>query len=266
MNQRTSSPVELHVLRRGQGVPLLLVHGFPLDHRMWHAQIDALADEFNVLAPDLRGFGRSPGLPGTVTMAELADDVAAALDRLEIRQPVHFCGLSMGGYVAWQFWARHRERLASLILCDTKAVGDTEEGAKGRHAMSLKVLQEGSESIVEPMLEKLISPHSRQHKPEVVARLRQMISESSPQAIASVLGGMAVREDMTGRLAEVDVPTQLIVGRHDAISPVEEMRSIAAGMSGEKFQVIDHAGHMTPMENPQEFNQTVREFLHGLRS
>jgi len=261
MNANPSAQVELHVERRGRGTPLLLVHGFPLDHHMWHAQLDALADKYQVLAPDLRGFGKSPVTAGIVSMAQLADDLAAALDRLEIRQPVHFCGLSMGGYVAWQFWLRHRAKLASLILCDTKAAADTAEAARGRGSMALKVLNEGSASIVETMLEKLIAPSTRQEQPEVVARLRQMISESNPQGIAAVLGGMAAREDMTARLPDIDLPTQLIVGRHDAISTVEEMRSIAAGINGAKFTVIDHSGHMTPMENPQAFNRAVREFL-----
>src|SRR5437773_12119040 len=114
--------VRLNVVESGRGSPLVLVHGYPLDHSMWRSQIDGLADICRVIAPDLRGFGASEVTPGTVTMEQMADDLVALLDALQIAEPVVFCGLSMGGYVGWQFALRHRSRLAKLILCDTVAV------------------------------------------------------------------------------------------------------------------------------------------------
>src|SRR5689334_18519351 len=122
----------LHVVDQGRGQPLLLVHGFPLDHTMWRGQIDALSKTHRVLAPDLRGFGKSSPVGGddaVLTMAQLADDLATMLTALQITEPVTFCGLSMGGYVAWQFAARHTGLLRRLILCDTKAAADTKEAA-----------------------------------------------------------------------------------------------------------------------------------------
>ncbi|HEY2411185.1 MAG TPA: alpha/beta fold hydrolase, partial [Pirellulaceae bacterium] len=114
--------IKLNVVERGTGVPLLLAHGFPLDHSMWSGQLDGLSDRCRVIAPDLRGFGASDVVPGVATMQQMADDLAGVLDALAIREPVIFCGLSMGGYVAWQFALRHRTRLAKLILCDTRAI------------------------------------------------------------------------------------------------------------------------------------------------
>src|SRR5438477_10780764 len=124
--------VRFNVIDRGRGTPLVLVHGYPLDHSMWQGQIEGLSDMCRVIAPDLRGFGKSSVTPGVVTMEQMADDVAALLDELSITERIIFCGLSMGGYVAWQFAFRHRPRLAKLILCDTRAVADSLEVASGR--------------------------------------------------------------------------------------------------------------------------------------
>src|SRR4051812_47482628 len=123
--------LDLNVVQRGNGTPLLLAHGYPLDHTMWRGQLDGLADGCRVIAPDLRGFGASGVTPGVVTMEQLADDMARLLEALQIKDPIVFCGLSMGGYVAWQFALRHRPRLARLILCDTRAMADPPEAAAG---------------------------------------------------------------------------------------------------------------------------------------
>jgi len=136
--------IGMNVVERGSGVPLLLVHGYPLDHSMWQGQIEGLGDACRVIAPDLRGFGASGVTPGTVTMGQMADDMAALLDALKIHEPIVFCGLSMGGYVAWQFALRHRQRLTKLILCDTRAAADSPEAAAGRLKTADKVLDEGA--------------------------------------------------------------------------------------------------------------------------
>jgi 3-oxoadipate enol-lactonase len=122
----------LNVVQEGNGRPLLLVHGFPLDSSMWQGQIDALADQFRVIAPDLRGFGQSCVTPGSVTMQEYADDLAALLKAMHVGEPVIFCGLSMGGYIGWQFVARHPEKLSALIVADSRALADNEKAAAGR--------------------------------------------------------------------------------------------------------------------------------------
>ena len=150
--------VELAVVERGTGMPLLLVHGFPLDHSMWNAQIEALGRQWRAIAPDLRGFGASQVTPGTGSMEQMADDLAALLDTLQVTEPVVLIGLSMGGYVAFQFLRRHAHRLRALVLCDTRAVPDTAEGAAGRHKLAAQVLEQGAAPVADAMLPKLFGP------------------------------------------------------------------------------------------------------------
>src|SRR6476660_4012548 len=158
MAANSVSGCEFNVVERGSGVPLLLVHGFPLDHSMWDGQLDGLAGSYRVIGPDLRGFGSSDVTPGTVTMEQLADDMAALLDALKVSEPVAFCGLSMGGYVAWQFALRYRARLAKLLLCDTRAVADSAEAAAGRLKTAEKVLAEGAGVAADALIPKLFAP------------------------------------------------------------------------------------------------------------
>ena len=247
----------------GQGPTLLLVHGFPLDHRMWNAQLASLAGEYRVIAPDLRGFGRTaPSLPipDELTMERQADDMAELLGALSVQEPVTFCGLSMGGYIAWQFWKRHRDKLARLILCDTKAAADSAEQAKGRHETAAKVLKEGVAPLTESMLPKLLGDATRKNRPEIVQEMKEMMNQASPDGVAGALKGMAARSDMTGSLAQVDVPTLVICGSEDVITPAKEMRTIAQGIRGAKYVEIAGVGHMSPLEKPDEVNAAIRAF------
>jgi 3-oxoadipate enol-lactonase len=252
---------ELAVTVSGNGQPLVLVHGFPLDHSMWQGQIDAFANGYQVIAPDLRGFGQSTVSPGLVTMQRMADDIAQVLNGLAIDQPIVLCGLSMGGYVAWQFALRHRERLAKLILCDTKAAADTPEAAANRIAMADKVQREGAAFVAEAMLPKLFAPDHLQASPPYIEATRQVILRTDPKAIAAAQRGMAQRPDMTDRLAQFDVPALVLCGQHDAISPPAEMRSIAEKLPQATYVEIAGAGHMAPLEKPAEVNAAIRQFL-----
>lgn len=257
-------PVFLNVLDQGRGQPLLLVHGFPLDQTMWRAQVSELAKDFRVLAPDLRGFGQSSPITAddaVVTMVQYADDLAAMLSAMSIQQPVTFCGFSMGGYVAWQFAARHADQLGRLILCDTKAAADTTEAAENRRKLAAKVLAEGSQAAADAMLPKLFSKRSLESKAACVEETRQTILRTRPQAIAAALRGMAQREDFTAKLPAISVPTLVLCGAEDAISPPAEMRSIAAAIPGAEYAEIPAAGHMSPVEDPPGVHQTIRNFL-----
>ena len=254
---------ELFVADEGRGPPLLLVHGFPLDHSMWQHQLAAFAPDHRVIAPDLRGFGHSDVTPGTVGMDQFADDLAALLDALHVTEPVTFCGLSMGGYIAWQFWLRHASRLSRLVLCDTRAVADTDEVARGRRVTAERVLQEGPAIVADTMLGRLCCDATRREQPELVADLRRVILATAPHGIAAALRGMAQRPDVTALLAEVRVPTLVICGAHDEISPVEEMRQIAANIPAAQFAIVPNSGHMSPLENPAFVNSELRRFLQS---
>jgi len=261
MTRYAVGSIALNVVVAGSGPPLVLVHGFPLDHRMWQAQIEALADEHLVIAPDLRGFGASDVTPGTVTMQQMADDLAALLDVLAVGQPVTLAGLSMGGYVAWQFALRHRPRLARLILCDTRAQADTPEAAAGRLALADRVVAEGAAVVAETLLPRLFAPSTYTQRPALVAATREVILRTNPEGIAAALRGMAQRPDVRPQLREIEVPALVLGGEEDAISPPEEMQQIAQALPRGMWVPIPQAGHMAPCEQPQQVNQAIRQFL-----
>ena len=265
MNQITVADVEVAYLDCGEGQPVLLVHGFPLDHSIWSSQLPALAPHCRAIAPDLRGFGMTPlgavGTPVCVAMEQYADDLAGLLDALRIDQPIVFCGFSMGGYIAWQFVRKYADRLAGLVLCDTRAQADAEDARDVRLKMADQVAQWGSEVVAEMMEPKLVAQQSKVQMPELIETLRGVMSRSSPGAIAAAQRGMAARPDMTALLPHINVPSLVVVGAEDILSPPEEMRSMADAIPNAQFVVIPSAGHMAPMENPREFNRQLLTFL-----
>jgi pimeloyl-ACP methyl ester carboxylesterase len=244
-----------------RGPVLVLAHGFPLDHGMWQYQIEHFASQARVIAMDLRGFGQSRGGEGSCSMADYADDCAATLKALGVEEPVVFCGLSMGGYVAWQFWKRHREMLGQLILCDTRAEADTEEVARGRNRMAFDVLARGSAFVADAMLPRLMSPETYEQFPERVEALRQVMIKNSPEAIAMAQRAMASRVNATRWLSQIDVPTLGICGVDDEISRVDEMENMVREMPQARLVVIPAAGHMAPFENPVKVNEAIEVFL-----
>jgi 3-oxoadipate enol-lactonase len=254
----------LHVSDTGRGTPLLLVHGFPLDHTMWRPQIDAFTPSHRVIAPDLRGFGASDVTEGTVTMAQHADDLAALLDALGVSEPVVYCGLSMGGYVGWEFLRRHRDRVRALIVCDSRAAGDSEEAQANRAKMAANVLDNGPEVAAAAMRPKLFADSTRRDHPEIVESLESTMLATAPHGIAASLHGMAARADATELLATIAVPTLLVVGESDAITPPDEMAAVAAAIPGATLERIPNAGHMAPLENAEAVNAVLRTFLAGL--
>ena len=250
---------------RGAGPVVLLVHGFPLDHTMWNAQIDWLArHRYRVIAPDLRGFGLSAVTREIVTMERFADDMAGLLDSLEIHEKVVFCGLSMGGYVAWQFWRKYASRTRALILCDTRAAADTPEMAAARLEMADRVTREGPRPLIDAMTPNLFGQPTVDSSPDTLKTLRRVMLTSDADAIAAAARGMAQRPDVTAELPDITCPALVIVGELDAISTPEEMRAIASSMPDCKFVEIPDSGHMTTMEKPQEVNTAIGEFLDGL--
>ena len=261
MKTQTVNGVDLAFVDQGLGRPVVLVHGFPLDHTMWNAQIDALSENYRVIVPDLRGFGQSGVTGGTVTMQQFADDLAGLLDAVEAEAPVVLCGLSMGGYVALQFWQRHGSRLAGLILCDTRAVTDSPDVATARLEMAQRVVREGPAPLVDGMMPKLFGPSTAEDRPELVDSLRHVMINTAPKGIAAAARGMARRPDMVAGLAEIDCPTLVFAGEHDAISTRDEMREIARAIPRARFVEIAGSGHMSPMERPAEVNAAILEFL-----
>ena len=256
----------VHFCDRGMGHPVLFVHGFPLNCEMWRPELDALALEYHVIAPDLRGFGQSEGSgDATVTMEQFADDIAALLGHLGIDEPVTYCGLSMGGYIAWPFLQKYPERVNSLVLCDTRATADAPDAREARYKLAEEVLQDGPEVAARAMVPKLFATCMIEHRPEMVAKVQEMILHTDPHAIAAASRGMAERPDVSACLADIDLPTLVIVGKEDRITPPEEMREMAHLINGAIVAEIPEAGHLAPLENPKAFTGTLCRFLKTLQ-
>jgi pimeloyl-ACP methyl ester carboxylesterase len=253
--------LRLNVVEAGAGRPLLLVHGFPLDHSMWNGQLEGLADRYRVIAPDLRGFGLSEITSGTSTMQQFADDLAELLGALQISEPVVYCGLSMGGYIGWQFVARHRAKVGALIVADSRAVADNEKAAAGRLETADKVEKEGTKIVADAMLPKLFPAAAIERGEPCVKATEAVMLAAPPSGVAAALRGMAKRPDYTKELAKIDVPTLVICGAEDAIAPLSEMEGIAKAIPNAKFVSIAGAGHMAPLEKPAEVNAAIRSFL-----
>jgi len=258
MERTTVALGEIAYRVEGSGRPWLLVHGFPLDHSMWRGQIEFLAERARVVAVDLPGFGMTAPLNvPAVTMAALADSLAQLLDHLAIDQPVTYVGLSMGGYIGWEFYRRHEERVGSMVMCDTRAAADTEEAKRGREETARRVLQEGSDALVEGMLPRLFAERTREEQAEIVEQTAAVMRHTSPATIAAALRGMAQRSDMSGLLEEITVPTLLLGGSEDRLTPPDEMARIAASLPAGTWCEIAHAGHMAPLEQPGEVNRRL---------
>jgi 3-oxoadipate enol-lactonase len=267
----TINEFEMHFQDVGEGPPILLVHGFPLDHTLWTHQVEALQREYRVVNPDLRGHGQSEAPAGAYTMAQLAEDLHALLDRRAIDRVV-FAGLSMGGYIAFAFWRMYPDRLRALVLADTRAAADTPEGRENRYKMIQQAQNEGIRPIVAGMLPKMVSPVTLESEPQVVAQARRMMEHTPVDGVVGALQGMAQRPDSTSTLPTIDVPTLILVGEDDAITPPTEARrmrdEMLAANRGQRPKVrlvtVPRAGHLSPLENPAAVNQALHDFLVSL--
>jgi 3-oxoadipate enol-lactonase len=247
----------------GEGLPVVLLHGFPFDRSMWREQTKSLSDAWRVITPDLRGHGET-GVAGEIaTMEEMAEDVAALLDELNIARAI-VGGLSMGGYVALAFYRKFPERVRALVLADTRPQADNDDGRRAREETARRALDEGMGVIADSMLPKLLAPSTRERRPEVAARVRDMILGTNPHGAAAALRGMAARRDQTDLLPEISVPTLIVVGTEDAVTPPPDAEAMHAKIEGSRFVKIEGAGHVSNVERPEEFNRALGEFLSSL--
>ena len=259
----------LNVVDVGEGPVILLVHGFPLSHAMWKFQIEELSSRFRVIAPDLPGFGDSsassvsPAGEPAMSMRSLADGLAALLDALGVAEPIAYCGLSMGGYIGWQFWRHHGQRVSHLIACDTRAAADSEQVRRARKISAQSVMQTGAARVADTMVQKLFHDPQSKSKQSIVGEIHQVISQTEPSSIAAGQLAMAARSDASEWISEIDIPTLFVVGQFDEITTPTEMRQNAELVRGSQFLEVANAGHMVPLENPGEFNQGLIGFLDG---
>jgi pimeloyl-ACP methyl ester carboxylesterase len=243
----------------GSGLPVLFIHGFPHNRTLWAPQLSALVDRCRCIAVDLRGFGESTIGP-PYSMDVYADDVASLLDRLAIPQAV-IVGLSMGGYVAFALWRRHRARVRGLLLAGTRAGADSAETREKRSQMIALARAKGSAAVADSMITGMVGKTTRQRHPEIVDAVHAMLESAPVEGIVGALDAMRERPDSTPTLATIDVPTLIVVGDDDVLTPVAESRAMQAGIAGSRVEVLSGAGHVSNIERPAAFNHVTSEFL-----
>lgn len=246
----------------GSGLPVVFLHAFPLNRTMWEPQIGALVGEARCIPIDFRGFGDSAASP-PYSMDRFADDVAAVMDTLQIERAV-IVGLSMGGYVAFAFWRRHRERVRGLVLADTRATADSPATLEKRRETIRIAETQGTTAIANLQIAGLVGKTTREKRPDVYDALHRTIAQGRADGIVGATQAMMQRPDSTPTLATIDVPTLVIVGEEDALTPRKDAEAIRAGIAGSRLEVLKRAGHLSNVERPAAFNTVVGEFLGSL--
>lgn len=253
-------------LEAGEGRPLVLLHAFPLSAEQWLPQLARVPPGWRFVAPDLRGFGGPPPEPvmdGEITMDTHASDVFELMAHLDMPSAV-VCGLSMGGYVAMAMVRKASERLRGLLLADTRAAADSEEGRVNRDRMLVRLSEGGPRAIADDMLPKLLGATSAREQPDLGEALRRTIEETHPEGIAAGLRALKRRPDSTESLRQLRCPVLVVVGDEDVITPPAEAQELHALVDGAQLARIHGAGHLSNLESPAEFNHILADWVASL--
>lgn len=248
----------------GEGPAVVLLHAFPLNHRLWQPVAQRLATRYRVISMDLRGHGESGVGTSPATMEKHAADLLRVCDAAGVGKAV-FAGVSIGGYVLFEFWRRCRERVRALILADTRAAADNDQTRAGRLEVAEQVEKNGPDAFLDGMAPKLVGASTRANRPDLVAAVRSMMAASTVAGIAAVQRGMAARPDSTPTLRTIDVPTLFLFGDEDAFSPPSEAELMRQQVAGSRLQVVPRAGHLAVFEQADSAQEIVRRFLDGLQ-
>lgn len=259
-NRVTVRSVQLYTRTAGTGLPVVLLHAFPLSSAMWLAQREGLARACRVITPDLRGFGGSRLGDDEPSLDLMADDVARVLDAEGVERAV-IGGLSMGGYVTMAFCRRHPDRVLGVILAATKASPDTDAARGNRERVAREVLADGSDVLVREVLPGLTGPTTRQRRAMVSGRVKGLVQSAPPQAVAWAQRAMAGRPDSFDTLAGLKVPALVLAGEEDELAPPSDARAMAEAVPEGRLEVIPEAGHLIAVEQPEAFNEAVARFL-----
>lgn len=251
----------MHYRDEGSGQAIVLIHAFPLHGAMWEAQIRALCGHMRVIVPDLRGFGASDLGQAPASLDDYADDLLALLDHIGLGQVV-VCGLSMGGYISFAMLKKAPERVKGLILADTRAGADSVEGREGRLVQARKAETEGVLAVGEPMLSKLVAPHA---PTALFEKLRTIMSSNSPAGVAAALRSMAARPDSSGFLDIINIPTLIIVGSEDILTPPAEAHGMHTRIKNSIMVEIPGVGHLSNLEAPEVFHAALVGFLGSMK-
>lgn len=265
MKQARINGTNLAWREAGAGAALVLLHGFPFDSRLWEPQLGALPPGWRGIAPDLRGFGRSELGNAALSMEQHARDVLALLDRLEIGAAV-IGGLSMGGYCAFALHRLDPGRVRGLVLCDTRAEPDSDEARRQRAAQAAAVRERGVDDVVRAMLGRLLTPTTIAARPALAHALEEMMRGTPPATFVAALQGLAARPDARPQLPGIRVPTLVMGGEQDEITPADVLRSLAASIPRARLRLLPAAGHVSNLEAEAGFNSALCEFLAELRA
>ena len=248
----------------GKGPAVLLIHGFPLNRQMWQPQLQPLADAgYRVIAPDLRGFGASDAPAGGYSMEGFADDIIALMDALQIERAV-IGGMSMGGYILMNLLERYPDRVRAACFIATRSNADDEAGRERRKAMADEAERLGANPIIKIFAELLFAAETSHNCPELIARVSSWMRETNPKGLAGGLFAMRDRKDYTPLLSSFRHPSLVIAGAEDRAAPAEAAQALISGLVDCQSRVIERAGHMVNMEQPEAFNETMIKFLNSL--
>lgn len=247
----------------GSGAPLVLLHPFPTDHRFWQPVLPYLTPRYRVLTPDLRGSGESNAGDGPATMAKHAEDIERICAAAALGKAV-FVGLSIGGYVLFEFWRRHPERVAALVLADTRATSETPESRANRLKSIADIQAHGPAPFVEGMAPKLLGATTRKNRPDVVRAAMAIMNESTVAGITALQQGMAERPDSVPTLKTINVPTLIVVGEEDTLTPATDAEQMRQGIAGSRLVKVPAAGHLSAFEQPEVWGKELRAFLDAL--
>ena len=248
----------------GRGTPVVFLHAFPLDRTMWAAQTSALSAQYRCLTLDARGFGESQA-QGPFSMNRYADDVAAVLDAAHADRVV-VAGLSMGGYVALALWRHHRRRVRALVLADTKATNDTVDTRDRRRELIELARTAGPEAVAERQVVGLLGKTTRERRPDAVALVHSIMRKASVDGIVGALEAMLSRPDSTPMLSTITVPTLVVAGDEDVLTPPKEARALNDAIANSRLEILPSAGHLSNVERPAAFNAVLSEFLLTLEN
>ena len=262
--QIRSDDTQLYYETVGSGFPVVLLHPFPVHHEFWSSFTATSWSRYKLIVPDLRAHGRSEVGHGAATMGKHADDLLHLLDAEEVAKAV-FVGVSMGGYVLFEFWRRHRERFQALVLSNTRAEPDTEQGRANRMKSIEDARLRGTAPFLDAQLENFIGQTTRTNRPDIAAKARKMMDGLRVDGLVALQQGMAERPDSVPTLQGIEVPTLVIAGEEDTLTPLANSQLMQQHIRGAKLSVIPKAGHYAPFENPGEFELVLRRFLEGLR-
>jgi len=263
LQQVKSGDAEIVYRVLGDGPPVVLLHPFPANHEFWLPVAQALSSRYRVILPDLRGHGGSGVGEGPANMEKHAADIARVMDDADVGRAT-LVGVSIGGYVLFEFWRRHRGRVAALGLCNTKAPADSAEARAGRLQAASDVLERGTEPFFESMIPRLLAERTREARPDLVDGALRMMRKMSPEDLAQVQRGMAARPDSVDTLKTINAPTLIVTGDEDILTGLNEAELMRQHISGSELRVIPKAGHYSPWEQPEEAGKLLRQFLERL--